>query len=124
IGANVATPRTKASEARAAKTVFDVDGGLAKELESWIDGLDTQLPPLRNFILPSGGKAASTLHVARSICRRAERRVVPIVQDDNADPSVGRYLNRLSDFLFVAARYAAMKDGKKEYIYWVRDEKN
>ncbi|KAJ3193212.1 Golgi transport complex subunit 6 [Irineochytrium annulatum] len=117
IGSNIATPRNKATEARLNKTIFDVEGKLVDELEAWIDELDAQLPPLRNFILPSGGRAASALHVCRSICRRAERRVTPIVASGDADESTGKYLNRLSDFLFTAARYAAMKEGKTEAIY-------
>ncbi|KAJ3327459.1 hypothetical protein HDU76_011771 [Blyttiomyces sp. JEL0837] len=94
IGSNIATPRTNASASKLEKTVFDEDGKLVTELESWIDDLDKDLPPLRNFILPSGGRSASALHVARSICRRAERRVVPVVQENIADPSVGTYINR------------------------------
>ncbi|KAI8823676.1 Adenosylcobalamin biosynthesis, ATP:cob(I)alamin adenosyltransferase-like protein [Fimicolochytrium jonesii] len=117
IGSNVATPRSNASEVRLARTEFDTDGALAVELETWIDDLDKSLPPLRNFILPSGGKAASTLHICRSICRRAERRVVPLVKAGWADESTAKYLNRLSDFLFTAARYAAKHDGKEETIY-------
>ncbi|KAI8852506.1 Adenosylcobalamin biosynthesis, ATP:cob(I)alamin adenosyltransferase-like protein [Chytridium lagenaria] len=117
IGSNVATPRTTASENRLSKTHFDVDGLLAKELENWIDELDQELPKLVNFIIPSGGKASSALHVARSICRRAERRITPIVRDGGADASAAVYVNRLSDFLFTAARYAAMKEGKTEVIY-------
>eukprot|EP00842_Homolaphlyctis_polyrhiza_P004442 jgi/Hompol1/499/HPOL_002534-RA len=117
IGSNLATPRTNANEKRLAKTVFDPNGELTVELEKWIDELDEELPQLKNFILPSGGKTSSTLHVARSICRRAERRVVPIVQEGDADLSTSKYLNRLSDFLFTAARFAAKKDGKDETIY-------
>ncbi|KAJ1980542.1 hypothetical protein H4R34_002413 [Dimargaris verticillata] len=94
IGSNIATPRTLASEARLARTQFDPDGKLAQQLEQWIDEMDQILPPLRNFILPSGGLASSSLHVARSLCRRAERRVVPLTQQQSADPSVGKYLNR------------------------------
>ena len=77
-----------------AKTRFDTDSALVKELEQWIDELDDSLPPLRNFILPSGGRSASAIHVARSVSRRAERRVVPIIQRGGADDSVGKYLNR------------------------------
>ncbi len=61
--------------------------------------------------------ASSHLHIARTICRRAERRVVTLVREDAVDPAVGIYLNRLSDFLFVSARFAAMKTGNKETIY-------
>ncbi|KAI8926177.1 Adenosylcobalamin biosynthesis, ATP:cob(I)alamin adenosyltransferase-like protein [Entophlyctis helioformis] len=118
IGSNIATPRSSSSEARLARTEFDPTGALTTEVEAWIDALDNELPPLTKFILPSGGKAASTLHIARSICRRAERRVVPLVADGIADQSTARYLNRLSDYLFTAARYAAKVDRKEEVIYY------
>ncbi|CAO3672395.1 unnamed protein product [Umbelopsis vinacea] len=117
IGSNVATPRDQANEAKKARTTFDEDGSHVADLEKWIDEMDTELPPLKNFILPSGGRAASSLHIARSVCRRAERRVHPLVSSGQADSTTGKYLNRLSDFLFNAARYAAMKDGKVEVVY-------
>ncbi|KAH8550183.1 Adenosylcobalamin biosynthesis, ATP:cob(I)alamin adenosyltransferase-like protein [Umbelopsis sp. PMI_123] len=117
IGSNVATPRDQATEARIARTTFDEHGQYVTELERWIDEMDEHLPPLKNFILPSGGRAASSLHIARSVCRRAERRVHPLVDKGQADSTTGKYLNRLSDFLFNAARYAAMKEGKTEVVY-------
>lgn len=117
LGSHVATPRTSSQAMRLARTQFDTSGDLAKELERWIDVMDEQLPPLKNFILPSGGRAASALHISRSVCRRAERSMVPLVKDQIAEESAQRYLNRLSDFLFTAARFAAFKDGKDETIY-------
>ena len=65
-----------------------------KELEEWIDLLDSQLPTLKNFILPSGGFSSSFLHVARSVCRRAERVVWPMVESGDMEKSIGMYLNR------------------------------
>ncbi|XP_048467409.1 corrinoid adenosyltransferase [Rhincodon typus] len=87
------------------------------ELETWIDRYTKQLPPLSNFILPSGGKCSASLHLARAICRRAERSMFRVVQAGEADQNAARYLNRLSDYLFTLARYAAMKEGKREQIY-------
>jgi cob(I)alamin adenosyltransferase len=76
-------------------------------LEKAIDNLEAGLPPLRNFILPSGERGAVHLHVARAVCRRAERRVVSLASLETAfDPLIVQYLNRLGDYLFVAARFA------------------
>ncbi|KAI9358374.1 Adenosylcobalamin biosynthesis, ATP:cob(I)alamin adenosyltransferase-like protein, partial [Pilaira anomala] len=117
VGSNIATPREQSNETRLARTVFDINGDNVKELENWIDEFDAQLPQLTQFILPSGGKASATLHVSRSVCRRAERRVQPLVRDHLCDASVGVFLNRLSDFLFNAARWAAQSQGVPERIY-------
>ncbi|KAL7313248.1 hypothetical protein PS15m_007014 [Mucor circinelloides] len=117
VGSNLATPREQSNEARLARTRFDADGQHVKALEDWIDEYDQQLPKLTKFILPSGGKSSASLHVARSVCRRAERRVQPLVRDQLCDDSVGIFLNRLSDFLFNAARWAAQSQGKEEKIY-------
>lgn len=87
-------------------------------LEHWIDELNAELPPLEEFILPGGGPVGAFLHQARTVCRRAERRVVTVLHQD---PSVGEpplaYLNRLSDLLFVLARYAARAHGEPEYCW-------
>ncbi|KAJ2069923.1 hypothetical protein GGH13_004344, partial [Coemansia sp. S155-1] len=94
---------------------FDPDGYHCKQLEVWIDELSEGLPVHRSFILPSGGLAASTLHVARTVCRRAERSLIPL--KDDVDKETLTFVNRLSDFLFVAARWAAMKQNVSERIY-------
>ncbi|NXA49737.1 MMAB protein, partial [Nothocercus julius] len=114
-GSNIATPLSSARQAHLKRTSFSEKPVL--ELEEWIDKYSEELPPLRAFILPSGGKSSAALHVSRAVCRRAERCVVPLVQAGEADPNVAKYLNRLSDYLFVLARYAAMKEGKEEKIY-------
>ncbi|CAL8327085.1 unnamed protein product [Arctogadus glacialis] len=115
LGSNVATPVSSARESHRKKTTFSPEP--IAELETWIDAFTEKLPPLTNFILPSGGKSSAALHVARTICRRAERRVSPIVRAGEVDPNVAKYLNRLSDYLFTVARYAAMKEGSQETIY-------
>lgn len=77
-------------------------------LEDSIDRMTAELPPLKNFILPGGSQVSAFLHLSRTICRRAERNVVRLLQDDPGHPETQRalrYLNRLSDYLFVASRY-------------------
>uniref|UniRef100_A0A3B1J1J7 Corrinoid adenosyltransferase MMAB n=1 Tax=Astyanax mexicanus TaxID=7994 RepID=A0A3B1J1J7_ASTMX len=115
VGSNIATPRSSARDSHIKRTKFSSQPVL--ELESWIDSYTAELPPLTNFILPSGGKSSAALHVARAVCRRAERCVAPIIRSGEADPDVGKYLNRLSDYLFTLARYAALKEGNNESIY-------
>ncbi|HMX99802.1 MAG TPA: cob(I)yrinic acid a,c-diamide adenosyltransferase [Agitococcus sp.] len=88
-------------------------------LEQAIDSLNEDLPPLKDFILPAGGKAASICHVARTVCRRAERRVFSLSQQEQISPLPLQYLNRLSDYLFVAARILAREHGGSE-VLWQR----
>lgn len=76
------------------------------EMEAWIDRLDDDLPPLKQFILPGGCKASALLHVARTVARRSERRLLTFVQEDSSYAVHLKYMNRLSDFLFMAARRA------------------
>lgn len=87
-------------------------------LERWIDELNQDLGPLKEFILPGGGPVGAFLHQARTVCRRAERRVYTLMQaEDDVGDGCLRYLNRLSDFLFVLGRWAAKAIGEPEY-YW------
>ena len=116
IGSFIATPKTKAGEKQLARLAA-FDATLTAKLEKWIDQMDTELPPLRNFILPSGGKFASCLHISRGVCRRLERSMQPLLQSKDLDAQVAVFVNRLSDFLFVCARYAAMKEGRAETVY-------
>ncbi len=85
----------------------------ASALEAWIDELETGLEPLRQFILPGGSPAAASIHLARTVCRRAERQVVRLAHqpDESVPPEVIVYLNRLSDFLFVLARAVNKRAG-------------
>uniref|UniRef100_A0A8C4MI60 Metabolism of cobalamin associated B n=1 Tax=Equus asinus asinus TaxID=83772 RepID=A0A8C4MI60_EQUAS len=73
--------------------------------------------PFAEELQKSGGKSSSVLHLCRAVCRRAERRVVPLVQMGETDANVAKFLNRLSDYLFTLARYVAMKEGNQEKIY-------
>lgn len=105
VGAELATPPGKEVKWKVSEEDITL-------LEQTIDKWDEKLPALTNFVLPGGSQAGSTLHVARTIVRRAERRAVAIGEDVN--PLVCSYLNRLSDFLFVAARYVNQQLGMSE----------
>jgi cob(I)alamin adenosyltransferase len=94
--------------------VFDAD---IQRLEDVLDGFNADLPPLKDFILPGGGIAASTCHLARTVCRRAEREVVTLAQLEDVRPEATRYLNRLSDLLFVLARVLARSSGHGEVLW-------
>jgi len=86
-------------------------------IESEIDELNANLPALRSFILPGGGMVSAQIHVARTVCRRAERRVVELHQEEPQRAEVLSYLNRLSDWLFVAGRRAALSLGDEEVLW-------
>lgn len=86
-------------------------------LERLMDDLSRELAPLANFILPGGTPGAAQLHVARTVCRRAERLVVALARDEAVGTQVVRYLNRLSDALFVMARYENLKRGAPDVLW-------
>jgi cob(I)alamin adenosyltransferase len=111
VGADLATPGENANIPR----VGDEEVAF---LEGWIDRLEETLEPLRQFILPGGTSAAAQLHLARTTCRRAERWAVSLAQEEELNPRVLTYLNRLSDFLFVAARAANARAGTPD-VPWV-----
>lgn len=114
LGASLATDPHKAPKQK----LPDLHDEDISWLESRIDEMDDQLPQMKSFILPGGHVAASTFHVARCVCRRAERLCVQLTnQDEFVAEVVLRYLNRLSDFLFVLARYIVHQHGGKE-IPW------
>lgn len=92
-------------------------GECISTLESWIDQLDAASPKLKEFVLPGGCMASAHAHVARTVCRRAERRICELADAEEVDPMVLRYFNRLSDFLFILARYLNHKAGVAE-ITW------
>jgi cob(I)alamin adenosyltransferase len=90
------------------------------ELERMIDRCQQDLAPLQDFILPGGGKVSAALHQARTICRRAERISVRLAKEEAVDPVVIKFLNRLSDALYVLARWAAKTQGEPEFL-WERN---
>lgn len=103
LGAALATPRSKGDAKKLEKTRFDKEEiGL---LEQWIDEMTGELPPLKYFILPGGHPSGASLHLSRSLIRRAERCVMPIFEQEDVTEDILIYLNRLSDYLFTLARY-------------------
>jgi cob(I)alamin adenosyltransferase len=113
LGARLADPSARIA-ARVTKVVLD--HGSVNRLEGWIDRLDKELPPLREFILAGGAPAGAMLHLARTVCRRAERRIVAL-GPETADEAVTAYVNRLSDLLFMLARAVNHRRGLAE-ITW------
>ena len=110
MGAQLADPRHKIAD-RVTKAVMSREH--VERLESWIDALESELPPLRHFVLAGGSPGGALLHLARTVCRRAERSVLALGADA-VDPIVRAYLNRLSDLLFVMARSANHRAGAPE----------
>jgi cob(I)alamin adenosyltransferase len=104
LGADVATPGEVEGALRIVATQVD-------RLEHEIDAMNADLPPLTSFILPSGSAAVSALHLARGVVRRAERAAVALNESEPLNPQLLAYLNRLSDHLFVAARFVAAREG-------------
>jgi len=113
--------------------LFDIGGELAipeykiindehtKTLEQWLDDHNQDLPYLKEFILPAGSPGTATCHLARTVCRRCERRSVSLNRDEPLSPAIMTYLNRLSDLLFVMARTIA-RSGNGEEVYWNREK--
>ena len=112
VGAELAC--TDASALAKLQRVTDADVTAA---ESSIDRLERDLPPLTRFIVPGGTPLAAQLHVARTVCRRAERRVVAVAESAGVEPRLVRYLNRLADLLFVMARWANARAGGRD-VEW------
>ena len=112
VGADLATPEThtKAAESR-------ISGEFTTVMETAIDALSEELPPLTNFILPGGCAAGAILHIARVVCRRSERRVVHLTHETDVNPEIIRSLNRLSDLLFVLARTVNFRAKAPEPIW-------
>jgi len=93
------------------------------KLENMIDRCQKDLTPLKEFILPGGGKVSATLHQARTICRRAERVCIRLTKEETVDAQINKFLNRLSDALFVLARWVSKTQGEPEFL-WERSAQN
>ena len=114
VGAELASPDPSTL------TIGRVSGDHVGALEKAIDTYNEDLEPLAEFLLPGGGPSSAHLHLSRVVCRRAERRAVALARHVDVEAVVLRYLNRLSDLLFVLARWAALSAGKPEYL-WMPD---
>jgi cob(I)alamin adenosyltransferase len=115
IGSHIATPLSSSSENHIKRTAFSEEH--TSKLEQDIDAMDKDLPALTNFIIPGSTVLSSHIHVCRAVCRRAERTTVVVAQNGNVTASVMKYLNRLSDWLFVAARFVAQAEEAEEIRY-------
>lgn len=107
-GADLATPLE--SEAKPPR----MEDRHVAEIEEWITAHERTLAPLRNFILPGGTRIAALLHHVRTVCRRAERSVVALAEQEAVTPALRKYVNRLSDWAFVAARAANAREGTED----------
>ena len=113
LGADLCVPEDGSEIATKALRISDAQ---VERLEREIDAMNEKLQPLRSFVLPGGTPAAANLHVARTVCRRAERLIVKLSEGEKVSSSAIKYANRLSDFLFVAARFANLGAGD---VLWV-----
>ncbi|HLL02415.1 MAG TPA: cob(I)yrinic acid a,c-diamide adenosyltransferase [Myxococcaceae bacterium] len=114
VGAVLATPL----DTKASAHIPQLKPEWVEAMEKAIDGFETELPKMTHFILPGGSQASSALHLARTVCRRAERRVVPMLREGKVPAEVGVFLNRLSDLLFVMARVANHRAGVPD-VKWI-----
>lgn len=118
LGSELATPAEAAYEG-----MFTVSADDVRALERLMDACQAELEPLRSFVLPGGGMVSAFLHLARTICRRAERTLLRLGREEDLGPYVVPYVNRLSDLLFVLSRWIAKQTGEREYL-WERGLRN
>jgi len=112
LGAELATPPSAWQPG-----MFRIGATQVTALEELMDGCQEDLEPLRSFILPGGGRVSALLHVARTVCRRAEREVLRLMQQEDVGDQPLAYLNRLSDLLFVLSRWIGHHLGEQEYLW-------
>ncbi len=119
LGSDLATP--PAADGRRRPETPDLPAHRIEEMERWMDEAEGELSPLRSFVLPGGVPGAAALHVARTVCRRAERAVVGLAESEHVDDVVLKYLNRLSDLLFMLARLENHRAGVPD-VAWQKEE--
>lgn len=123
IGCYLATDSPAAGEAVGDDTmVYGLTETDISRLEGWIDALDERTPTIRSFVLPGGSEISAHTHVARTVCRRAERCILRLAAENYVSPLVLKYFNRLSDYLFILARYFNFLLGVEEVV-WVQPER-
>jgi cob(I)alamin adenosyltransferase len=120
VGSNLALPGISSQSQIGKETRFEqeipkITDDMVKKLENWIDKYTKELPELNRFILSGGVEVSTLLHVARTICRKSERRIVSLKRSEEIDKNVLKYMNRLSDYLFTAARLATHRAGKEDH---------
>lgn len=113
VGSHLATDQSKTTLCAASQ----VTPAMIEAMEQEIDRIDSLLPPLRAFVLPGGGRGAAVCHICRTVCRRAERRILALAAEVEVAPELLSYMNRLSDYLFVLSRKMNL-DEKKDEIFW------
>jgi cob(I)alamin adenosyltransferase len=112
LGSELATPPESFREG-----MYRVGDEEISRLEEWMDQCQKDLEPLRSFILPGGGRIGAYLHQCRTVCRRAERDILRLSREEEVNPAVIRYINRLSDLFFVLSRWIAKQTGEQEYLW-------
>ena len=94
-----------------------LDDNATDEMEAWIDDIDKRLPALKSFVIPGGTTISAQAHIARTVCRRAERQIVRLAEEVNIEEKIKKYINRTSDYLFVISRFALILENKAENFW-------
>lgn len=94
-----------------------LDDNATDEMEAWIDDIDKRLPTLKSFVIPGGTTISAQAHIARTVCRRAERQIVRLAEEENIEEKIKKYINRTSDYLFVISRFALILENKAENFW-------
>lgn len=99
------------------KKLPQLDDNATNEMEAWIDDIDKRLPALKSFVIPGGTTISAQAHIARTVCRRAERQIVRLAEEENIEEKIKKYINRTSDYLFVISRFALILENKAENFW-------